>query len=154
MTPQTQPTDPRWAIQAAIVDFFTAVDQGEWDRAASMMTAPFHADYQSFGGGPPADVKPKDLVAGWAAFLPGFEHTHHQLGNIKILPEGERAKAEAYITATHTIGDRVWTVVGSYEFALKRIDANWKLSSLRLLFKYQAGDLGLPKEAGARAKAK
>ena len=53
--------------------------------------------------------------------------------------------------AAHVIGAKDWTVVGRYEMELAREQGRWRLSSLRLVYKYQSGDLTLPEEARRRA---
>ncbi len=142
------------AVVNVIARFFTAVDERDWDRVTSLMTTPVHIDYSSFGAGDPADVNPTDVVAGWRGILPGFDHTHHQLGNLLVEVDGDRASAQAYVTATHVIDAEVWTVVGRYQLELTRAQTAWRLSSLRLLFKYQAGATALPEEATRRAQAR
>ncbi len=131
--------------------FFDAVDGRNWDQATSMMSDPIHIDYSSFGAGDPTDSRPIDVVHGWQSILPGFDHTHHQLGNMRFDVNGDRAFVEAYVTATHVIGAEIWTVVGSYEIGLSRTK-DWLISSLRFLFKYQTGATALPEEASRRAK--
>lgn len=134
-------------IQNVVSRFYTAVDKRDWGGATSLMTDPFHLDYSSFGGGEPADLNPEVIINGWKSILPGFEHTHHQLGNIDIVVEGDFAVVRCYVTATHVIGDQVWTVVGRYHNTLVVEDAVWKLSGSRFIFKYQTGAIDLPQMA-------
>jgi hypothetical protein len=137
-------------IANTIARYFAAVDQQDWNGAKTLMTNPFHLDYASFGGGDPANLDPADILAGWSGFLPGFDHTHHQLGNLDIEVFGDTARVACYVTASHIIDDRVWTVVGTYNNSLIREADRWKLSGSQLLFKYQTGDTNLPAEAQQR----
>ena len=137
-------------IANTIARYFAAVDQQDWNGAKALMTNPFHLDYSSFGGGDPADLDPTDILSSWAGFLPGFDHTHHQLGNLDIEFFGDIARVSCNVAASHVIDDRVWTVIGTYNNSLIREDGSWKLSSSQLLFKYQTGDTNLPAEAQQR----
>ena len=142
-------SDP-YELGNALARFFRAVDERAWDTARAAMTAPVHLDYSSFGAGAPADLDPDLIIAGWAELLPGFERTHHQLGNLELTPGESSARVRCYGTATHVIGPEVWTVVGSYDVKLVRVDGRWLIRSLRFEFKYQAGALDLPARARAR----
>lgn len=139
------------AIANTMARYLKAVDQGDWDRVKTFMTNPFYIDFASFGGGDPETLDPSELLSRWAGFLPGFDHTHHQTGNLDINIFGLSAKLGCYITASHVIGERVWTVVGEYNNTLaKGDDGKWRISGSRLVFKYQSGDTGLPAEAQKR----
>lgn len=139
-------------IQNAMAAFYFAVDVRQWDKATALMSDPFHLDYSSFGGGNPADLTPNAIINQWKAILPGFEHTHHQLGNMHITMDKHTATTLCYVTATHTIGDKTWIVVGHYRNTLKRVGARWQLSGIQFNYKYQTGDTTLPKQAMQRAK--
>ncbi|MEM6706141.1 MAG: nuclear transport factor 2 family protein [Acidobacteriota bacterium] len=140
-------------VANVVAQFFAAVDDGDWAGASQLMTNPFHLDYTSFGAESARELAPETVLEGWQQVLPGFEHTHHQIGNLRIEMRSKDAEARSYVTATHQIGERVWTVVGSYEVSLRRSGSTWKLSGLRFLFKYQTGDLELAAEASQRAES-
>ena len=139
-------------VSNALAEFFGAVDDRDWERTEALMTTPIHIDYASFGAGDPTDMDPSDVVGGWRKVLPGFDHTHHQLGNVQLWVDGDVATVNAYATATHVIDSEVWTVVGRYEILLRR-EPGWRLSSLRFLFRYQAGATHLREVAAGRASA-
>lgn len=138
-------------VANTVAEFFGAVDAGDWARVKSLMTSPIHIDYSSFGAGDPADAQPSDVIRGWQGILPGFDHTHHQFGNLQVSVNGDSAVVAAYVTATHVIDADVWTVVGRYEINLVPRDEGWSLSSLRFVFKYQTGATTLLEEATRRA---
>lgn len=138
-------------IVNAVYRFFGAVDGRDWSTAEQLMRDPFHLDYSSFGAGEPADLPPGDVLGGWAQLLPGFDSTHHQLGNLDVEAAEGAAVVEVYGTATHVIGDRSWVVIGSYRIPLARGADGWVLTGVEFRFKAQLGDLGLPAEAQARA---
>jgi len=138
-------------IYNALARYFRAIDERDWTTARSLMSDPFHVDYSSFGAGPAADVSPDDVLGGWAAFLPGFDATHHQLGNIDLEVDGETAEVRCYVTGNHVIGADVWTVVGAYDISLLRENGRWVLRLLRFNYSYLTGALELPDRARLRA---
>lgn len=142
-------------IQNAVLGFFEAVDHRDWARAENLMRAPFHLDYSSFGAGPAADLEPTVILEGWKGILPGFDATHHQLGPLFAEVDGARARVRAYVTALHFLGGaeggQIWTVVGTYDIALEQAGDLWRLSGLTFNFKFQDGNLQLPKTAHERA---
>ena len=138
-------------VSRTITSFFGAVDARRWADVSTSMTSPVLLDYSSFGAGDASELEPGQVVDAWRGLLPGFDVTHHQLGNIEIEVTGERAVATCYVTALHTLAEDEWTVVGSYELELKEGESGWQISTLRFLFKSQSGDEALPKRAAERA---
>lgn len=138
------------SVANTIYRFFAAVDDRDWNSAQGLMRNPFHLDYSSFGAGDPADLDPTAILEGWAQFLPGFDATHHQLGNLAIEVDDDSAVVDFYGTATHVIEDRSWVVVGTYRATLIGEGGGWLLTGLQFLFKFQLGDTDLPAEAQAR----
>ncbi|MCA8906852.1 MAG: nuclear transport factor 2 family protein [Rhodospirillaceae bacterium] len=141
-------------IANALVRWFAAVDRRDWAAARALMATPFHLDYSSLGAGPASDLDPADVLAGWQTLLPGFDATHHQIGNLDIAADGESATVACYVTATHVIAEategRVWTVVGSYTIPMAHTDAGWVLAGCTFHFKYQDGNTELPARARER----
>ena len=124
-------------ITNAVQRFFAAVDGRDWDAAKPLMTNPFYLDYSSFGTPQGAERVPSDILTGWKAMLPGFDHTHHQLAPLDITQNGNSATVHAYVTATHQIAGaesgELWTVYGNYVLTLVN-DGGWKLSGNMFTF--------------------
>ena len=137
-------------IANAVARYFARVDQRDWDGTQALMTNPFHLDYASFGGGDPAYLNPADILAAWSGILPGFDHTHHQIGNLDMQIYGDSARVSCYVIASHSIDERVWMVVGTYNIPLVRTGEGWKLTGIQFLYKYQTGATDLPAEAKQR----
>ena len=137
-------------VANTVARYFARVDQRDWDGTQALMTNPFHLDYASFGGGDPTYLNPSDILAAWSGILPGFDHTHHQIGNLDIQIYGDSARVSCYVTAFHSIDERVWTVVGTYNIPLVRNGVGWKLTGIQFLYKYQTGATDLPAEAKQR----
>jgi hypothetical protein len=109
-------------------------------------------DYTSFVGGQPAILTPKQITSSWAGFLPGFDRTHHQLSDFAVAIASETATITYTGKADHFIGNEVWTVEGTYESELKKVNGNWVVSKLKFNFKQQTGNLELPAQATQRVK--
>ncbi len=145
---------PDAQIRNAAARVFAAADARDWTALAALMMPSVRLDYASFGG-VAADVTPDEIVAAWRGFLPGFDATHHQIGNLDVTVENDAAQASCYGTAGHFIagaaGGEVWTVVGTYDLGFLRRKGAWKLSSLVFRFKYQTGNAALAALAQSRA---
>ncbi|RDY61713.1 nuclear transport factor 2 family protein [Flagellimonas nanhaiensis] len=132
-----------------VIQLFTATDQRDWDKVENCFSNSVLLDYSSMGN-PSATLKPKQIIDSWKTILPGFSHTHHQIGNIQEKITKNKAHVFAYGTATHYLEDEngnIWTVVGSYDFDLTREDNQWKISKMKFNFKYQDGNTALPQKA-------
>ena len=128
---------------AAVSRFFAAVDRCDWAEVQA-----------SFGGEPAATVAPADLTGAWAKLLAFFDSVHHQIGNLVVEAEGDRAEVQCHGMATHYIvdlpGGDLQFIVGTYDLSLAREKSGWKLSSMRFNFKYASGNAGLAAEAKRR----
>ena len=106
-------------------------------------------------GQPAATVTPAEIIQQWNAVLPGFDHTHHQIGNFLIDVTGETAHASCYGTATHYLEHEqgsLWTVVGTYDFELKNVNNQWVITTMKFNYSYQSGNAELVKLAIANQK--
>ena len=139
-----------YQIQKIITTLFVSTDQRAWTAVEACFAEEVLLDYTSMAGGSPARLSPREITESWKSIMPGFEATHHQLGNFMITVNGDKAKAFCYGTATHYLPDahgNVWTVAGTYSFELVRKDSQWKITSMQFNFKYQDGNTALPEKA-------
>lgn len=146
------------AIVATVTSIFIGTDEHDWLRVARSFTDQVVLDYTSMAGGQPAALTPAQIVTTWRNLLPGFAHTHHQLGNFDVQVLGaHEATAFCYGTATHYLpqptGGNLWTVVGTYTCHLVRAGETWRVDQLKFNLKYQDGNLDLPRFAAERAKS-
>jgi hypothetical protein len=101
-------------------------------------------------GQPATILSPEDIVNAWKTILPGFTHTHHQLGNIITAKEENTASVFCYGTASHFLENddkNLWIVVGSYDFDLVKVNHYWRISKMKFNFKFQGGNFDLPQLA-------
>lgn len=142
------------AIIQTLTDVAAGADRHDWNRVRAAFAETVTTDYTSLWGGAPVTQSAEDLVSGWAAFLPGFDITHHMVTNHTITETADgRAAAEADFTATHRIDDDLWVLGGRYSYALTQTEHRWVVTSLTMTALWETGDRGLVAAAGARAAA-
>ena len=144
-------------IQDRIHQLFIATDQGDWSSVEASFAAEVVLDYSSMTQVPAQVLKPNEISTQWKSILPGFEHTHHQVGNfISKKEEESAAHAFCYGIASHYLTHpegNTWTVVGEYDFDLvKNEEGDWKVSKMTFHYKYQEGNVKLPAAAIENAK--
>ena len=138
------------AINQSVSQLFIATDQGDWSTVEASFADEVRLDYSSMSGQPAAVLTPQQITTAWKGILPGFTHTHHQLGNFITTLNGDKAQVFCYGTATHFLEDEsgnIWTVVGSYDFDLELQEGGWKISAMTFNFKYQDGNSALAQKA-------
>lgn len=135
---------------------FISVDNRDWDAVKAIFSDTVLLDYTSMAGGHPADLASADIIDSWKSILPGFDKTHHQLGNYIIETDSLVVKVFCYGTATHYLSNEsknnVWTVVGSYDLELQAVSKAWRITKMKFNLKYIDGNGELPKMAQERAK--
>lgn len=135
---------------------FVASDNRDWNKVETIFAEQVELDYSSMNGNPAVTLTPKQITDAWRTILPGFTSTHHQVGNF-ITSENENSAAVfCYGTATHYLDDEegnIWTVVGSYNFELKKENGVYRVSKMKFNYKYQDGNLELPKKAMENVKS-
>ncbi|MCL3780659.1 nuclear transport factor 2 family protein [Prolixibacteraceae bacterium JC049] len=137
-------------INQCVSQLFVASDNREWEKLESIFADQVELDYSSMNGNPATVLSPRQITDAWKTFLPGFSSTHHQLGNFITEIEGNTAKVFCYGTATHYLeheAGNIWTVVGSYNLELKEMDGTWRVTKMKLNYKYQDGNTQLPQAA-------
>lgn len=145
-------------LQAQITKLFVYTDQQEWEKLKNIFAEKVLLDYSSFTGAPAAELTSDEIIQAWSGFLPGFEATHHQVGNYLIESNVNTARVFCYGMATHYLpndsGKNVWIVVGSYDFDLVKTETGWQVNAMKFNFKYQDGNTELPQLMQNDAKEK
>lgn len=143
-------------ITETISRLFIAVDQSNWDGLKDIFNSSVLLDYTSMAGGEPATLSAEQIINSWKGLLPGFDATHHQLGNFIVNSGNKMASVFCYGTATHFLknetGNNIWTVVGSYDFELIEQNGAWKVTQMKFNFKFMDGNSDLPTIAQNRLK--
>lgn len=137
-----------------IQNLFAGTDARDWSKVQATMNENVLLDYSSMNGNPATTLRPNEIVNAWSAFLPGFDSTHHHVSGFVIELIGHTAKAHFDGNANHYIGNAVWTVQGSYDTKLERVNKQWLISEFKFNFGQQNGNTGLPTLAAERMKSK
>ncbi|HXS36597.1 MAG TPA: nuclear transport factor 2 family protein [Flavipsychrobacter sp.] len=136
----------RHEIEETVIKIFRAADKRDWELVKASFSENVLLDYTSMNGGEPVQIAADAIITSWKQFLPGFKATHHQLGNFIIEVQNDSASCLCYGTATHYLpnesNQNVWTVVGDYEFELKK-RTNWQVTKMKFNFKYMDGNTSL-----------
>ena len=144
----------REMIVETIVKLFVGVDERNWILVKQVFCDFVLLDYSSMSSAKAEVLTPDKIIENWRNFLPGFDFTHHHIGNFMINLNPETAEVFCYGTATHYLknesNSNIWTVVGSYNFDLQHFEEGWKISKMKFNFKFADGNFDLPKLAQER----
>ena len=102
-------------IEQQVRKLFEGADERNWQKSASAMSNEVLLDYSSMTGNAATLLKPEQIMAAWAAFLPGFDRTNHLLSNFTIKTNGLTAEVHYNGKADHFLNGEVWTVNGTYD---------------------------------------
>jgi len=127
-----------------IKNLFSGADARDWEKVKAVMNDTITLDYSSMTGNPAISLTPNDITNAWAAFLPGFDSTHHQLSNFSVTIDGDLATADYAGKADHFINQEIWTVEGTYHTNLKLINGSWLITGQKFNFTQQSGNTELP----------
>lgn len=139
-------------ITEKVQHLFGGADECDWQKVAATMHDTVLLDYSSMNGHPAEALTPAQITGMWAAFLPGFDKTRHQLSELSVDEQGNTAAVHFNGVASHWIGSRCWIVEGSYDVTLGQFDNDWQVTAMTFNFERQSGDTGLPVLALERLK--
>jgi fermentation-respiration switch protein FrsA (DUF1100 family)/ketosteroid isomerase-like protein len=155
--PQTHNIMEQQQIIKTITSVFEGADTQDWARVEAAFAKQVTLDYTSMAGGKPQQLTPQQITAAWKALLPGFQSTHHQVGNFEVNTTGNAATATVHGLALHYLpgapGGDIWVVVGKYDFRLEKRGPNWSVKAMTFQLQKQVGNLQLPSLARQNAAA-
>jgi hypothetical protein len=135
-------------IEQQVRKLFEGADERNWQKSASAMSNEVLLDYSSMTGNAATLLKPEQIMAAWAAFLPGFDRTNHLLSNFTIKTNGLTAEVHYNGKADHFLNGEVWTVNGTYDTKLIRTNNDtWLITEHKFNFRDQSGNTTLPQAA-------
>jgi len=150
--------DERLDVMSVVATFALAADTLRWNDLRAILAPEVVLDYTSLWGGEARRTPREDIIAGWRELLPGFTHTAHLIGAVRVVLTEGSAYSEAPVMASHAIqdeslaGNNRWAVGGRYEMQMERHNGQWQISALTLADAWTEGNPGLPEAARQRVR--
>ena len=140
----------RAAISDTIFKYATGVDRRDWALYRSIFTDTVDFDFSTWRGVRQA-MSADEWVIAARDTLACFDATQHNLTNLVITLDGDRATAVVHMVATHYFDGEVQTLGGFYTHGLVRGDDGvWRIAACRLVITWETGDRALFGRAAAR----
>ena len=127
------------ALKTIVESVGNLADRGNFDTLATLFDDEVMVDYSSLSGENASVKSPKALMTEWSASLPGFDRTRHEIGDVRVSVDGDTATAKADVVASHWVGDAMWQVDGSYDYAFARDGEDWKITSMTFNLENETG---------------
>lgn len=140
-------------ILKQIKTLFEGADERNWTKVKSVLDHQVLLDYSSMTGNPAISLTPEQIHSAWAAFLPGFDRTNHQLSDFRLNLQGDTAIVQYTGLANHYLEESVWTVEGNYTTQLKHSGKDWFITAHQFVVEKQTGNTGLAEKAGKKMEA-
>lgn len=142
------------AIKTAVEAVAVLADRGEFDALARLFGDELKVDYSSLNNHPASTKDALVLMSEWAAVLPGFDRTRHDLTDIQVRLTDTTATASAKVKAYHWVGDQLWQVNGHYDYQLEKTGNEWLITSMTFTLESESGsrDVFGPALAAAASK--
>ncbi|MEO1061239.1 MAG: nuclear transport factor 2 family protein [Actinomycetota bacterium] len=129
------------------------LDTRNWELYRSIFTDRVDVDFSSYDGGEPSTMDADDWVGRAKVLFTGLDSSHHQMTNPMIEVDVDEAELTMYLQAQHLLvhpdGDPLFTIGGYYRDRLVRTDEGWRLSAVRLVVLWTAGNRDLMRRAAA-----
>ncbi|MGL6315044.1 nuclear transport factor 2 family protein [Vibrio sp. WXL103] len=139
-------------VSSVIHSFSSLADQGAFEYLGRLFTPTVVLDYTSLFAGEVTQVSREALMVQWAGFLPGFDTTYHQLGDMKVKLDTHNAKVLVDVTATHWLDEQFWQIKGTYDFGLVNTAQGWQITSIVLSVSEESGTRTILELAPNRAR--
>lgn len=142
----------RAAVTALVEGVARDADLRLWDRVAAAF-----ADRVAFDYGTPETLSGAEILERWRPLLGGFDGTRHELRDVRVAVDGDRATSTSRFHATHVLrgaaGGDTWVLDGRYQHEAARTPAGWKLTRIRMVPGRSTGNAALVQEVRRRAAA-
>ena len=132
-------------IARAVNDAFRGTDEMDWDRVHRAFAPRVLLDMTSLGASAD-EMAAEEITAMWDDGLRHLDARHHQIGNLEIEVDGDRATAHCYGSAWHYLPNPAGSTrcfVGTYDFGLTKMDGAWRIDLLRFNLKFIDGNADL-----------
>lgn len=130
-----------------ITTIFSSVDERNWKKIERVMADKVLLDYTSLNGGEASLLTPQEITTAWAAMLPGFDRTHHQVSDFDINADGNMAAVHYNGRGDHFLGNEVWSAIGTFDTELRKTQGEWRITKHTFNMEKQDGNTQLPLKA-------
>lgn len=143
-------------ITATCIRFAWCLDDRRWDDLEALFGPAVDVDYTDLFGGTAATLAPRQLVGASRRLLETLDRTQHFVAAHVVSGQGDRATCRSQVIATHTynaarLGDRNWTVGGSYTMDLVRNGTGWLIVGLVFALAWSSGNHEIVRQSRADA---
>ena len=153
MTRQLTELAERAAITDLITALFVRTDERNWPAVLLCFAPRVRFDMTSVTGGEPTEVAADEITGAWDRSLRPLHALHHQIGNLYVDLQGDRAFATCYGMAIHYLptrsGRNTRMFVGSYDFEVEKQSDRWRITLFRFNLKFMDGNAELEADAAA-----
>ena len=139
------------AIAVIVESVATLADREDFEALEGLFAHEIQLDYTSLWGGDIQTYTPDSLMTAWASSLPGFDQTYHDISNVDVESDGNRAIATADVMADHYLDDNHWQVSGQYEYRFVKQSDDWQITHMTFHLTHEMGDRNLVTLATERA---
>jgi len=118
-------------IQQVIARFATSFDVKDWDGMQACFTEELFTDYSDLRGTPPQTISAADYVAARSKAQQNLK-MHHLVSNYEIdFSDPNTASCRASMMVWRKSETEDYTSHCVYTFQLKKLDDDWKISSIK-----------------------
>lgn len=119
-------------------------DLRQWKQVVVQFTDKVEFDYTSLIGGEPITVPAILQVKEWEeSFTKRFKTTQHILGSHTLILDGDKATCTSHFQAHHVFLEpskaQSWTLGGTYNHQLIRVDDAWKVNKMKMTVNWEEG---------------
>jgi hypothetical protein len=145
-------------VIATCIRFAWCLDDRRWEDLGAMFGPAVKVDYTELFGGSAATLAPGDLVSASRRLLETLDRTQHLVASHLVSGHADRASCRSHVIATHTygaarLGDRNWTVGGSYTMDLTRGGSAWLIVGISFSLAWSSGNHEIVRQSRSDAAA-
>ena len=119
-------------------------DLRQWEQVTAQFTRKVEFDYSSLLPCEAITVPAVLQVKEWKeSFAKRFKTTQHILGSHTVMLDGDKASCISHFQAHHILldpnKDQTWTLGGTYNHELTRMDNAWKVNKMKMTVNWEEG---------------
>jgi hypothetical protein len=137
----------REAVSLIVNQVFLSIDSQDYQSMAPCFDREVVFDITSLVGGDAVRVNVTQISNVFDRALKGLDHCHHQISNMTIFVQNDRATTFFYCTETHhkktMAGSQTRSLTGTYDVHLVKFNGIWKITFFKYNHKFMIGNLDL-----------